>query len=85
MQDSKHELDGTCFVHIITEDGFGESQLRPFSTGINVGAEFLRVEMDFLIERSGGDAEACTHIQQVGTKRYRAIAILKVNADDREQ
>ena len=57
-QHTKHEPDGTCPGHIVTEDVFGESQLGPFSTGINVGAQVLRAEMDSLIERSGGYVEA---------------------------
>ena len=56
--DTKHEPDGTCPGHIVTEDRFGESQLGPFSTGINVGAKVLRAEMDSLIERSGGYVES---------------------------
>ena len=57
-QDTKHEPDGTCAGHIVTEDGFGESQLGPFSTGINVGAKVLQAEMDSLIEKSGGYVES---------------------------
>ena len=32
------------------------------STGINVGAKVLRVEMDSMIERSGGYAESCDDV-----------------------
>ena len=53
-RDTKHEPDGTCPGHIVTEDGFGESQLGPFSTGINVGAKVLRAEIDSFFARSGG-------------------------------
>ena len=47
-----------CRGHIVTEDGFGESQIGTLSTGINGGAQVLRAEMDSIIERSGGYAEA---------------------------